>query len=81
MSRISGGDFRTYAPLHVGWDGRKKYFGGGAIADLRVITRALTAEEVADRRVVAAAEGRALKAECDVVQRREGCAPTLFPES
>ena len=39
------GDFRTYAPLHVGWDGRKKYFGGGAIADLRVITRALTAEE------------------------------------
>jgi hypothetical protein len=39
------GDFRTYAPLHVGWDGRKKYFGAGAIADLRIITRALTEEE------------------------------------
>jgi hypothetical protein len=39
------GDFRTYAPLHVGWDGRKKYFEGGAIADLRIITRALTEEE------------------------------------
>jgi hypothetical protein len=41
------GDFRTYAPLRVGWDGRKKYFDGGAIADLRILTRALTQEEAA----------------------------------
>ena len=40
------GDFRTFAPLRIANDGRKKYFDGGAIADLRVFTRALTEEEM-----------------------------------
>ena len=55
MSRRSEATSAHTRRCIVGWDGRKKYFGGGAIADLRVITRALTAGGIADRRVVAAA--------------------------
>jgi hypothetical protein len=40
------GEFRTYAPLRIASDGRKKSFDGGAIADLRLITRALREEEI-----------------------------------
>ncbi len=40
------GDFRTYAPLRVGSDG-KRFNPGGAIADLRIFTRAITEEEAA----------------------------------
>lgn len=40
------GEFRTYAPLRIASDGRRKTFSGGAIADLRLITRALREEEI-----------------------------------
>jgi len=39
------GDFRSFAPLRIGSDGRKKDFKGGAIADLRLFARALSEEE------------------------------------
>ena len=39
------GDFRTYAPLRIGSNGQRRHFDGGAIADLRIFTRALTAED------------------------------------
>ncbi|HYP08493.1 MAG TPA: DUF1549 domain-containing protein, partial [Bryobacteraceae bacterium] len=40
------GEFRTYAPLRIASDGRRKTFSGGAIADLRLVTRALREEEI-----------------------------------
>ena len=40
------GDFRTYAPLRIANDGRRKYFDGGAISDLHLFTRALTEDEI-----------------------------------
>jgi hypothetical protein len=40
------GDFRTYAPLRIASDGRRKSFDTGGIADLRIITRALREEDV-----------------------------------
>ncbi|MBC8166829.1 MAG: DUF1553 domain-containing protein [Bryobacteraceae bacterium] len=39
------GDFRSFAPLRIGSDGRRKSFAGGAIADLRLFARVLTFEE------------------------------------
>jgi hypothetical protein len=39
------GDFRTYAPLRLGSDGKRRFFDGGAIADFRIYTRALADEE------------------------------------
>ena len=39
------GDFRNFAPLRIGSDGRRKDFKGGAIADLRLFARALSEEE------------------------------------
>jgi hypothetical protein len=40
------GEFRTYAPLRIASDGRRRAFTGGAIGDLRLITRELREEEV-----------------------------------
>ena len=40
------GDFRTFAPLRIAYDGRGKYFDGGSIADLRLFTRTLTESEL-----------------------------------
>ncbi|MDX2152167.1 MAG: DUF1553 domain-containing protein [Bryobacteraceae bacterium] len=40
------GDFKTYAPLRIASDGRGRFFNGGALADLRILTRAVTPEEV-----------------------------------
>jgi len=39
------GDIRTRSPLRLGGDG-ERYFTDGAIADFRIFTRAITAEEV-----------------------------------
>jgi hypothetical protein len=39
------GEFRTFAPLRIGSDGRRRYFNGGAIADLRLLTKALNEED------------------------------------
>ncbi|MCW5982357.1 MAG: DUF1553 domain-containing protein [Bryobacteraceae bacterium] len=39
------GDFRNYAPLRIAGDGRRSSFEGGAIADLRIYTRAITEDE------------------------------------
>jgi hypothetical protein len=39
------GEFRNYAPLRIGSDGKRKHFDGGAIADLRIFTRALREED------------------------------------
>ena len=39
------GEFRTFAPLRIGSDGRRRYFNGGAIADLRLFTKALSKED------------------------------------
>ncbi|HBY59886.1 MAG TPA: hypothetical protein DEH78_08685, partial [Solibacterales bacterium] len=40
------GDFKTYTPLRIASDGRGRFFNGGAVADLRIFTRSVTAEEV-----------------------------------
>ena len=39
------GNFRTSAPLRLGGDGRKRFFKGGAIRDLRIYSRALSEED------------------------------------
>jgi hypothetical protein len=39
------GNFRTGAPLRLGGDGRKRFFNGGAIRDLRIYSRALSEED------------------------------------
>jgi hypothetical protein len=44
--RTIEGDFRTWAPLRIGSDGKRKYYDGGAIAELRIFTKPLTEEEV-----------------------------------
>jgi hypothetical protein len=57
------GDFRNYAPLRIGSDGRRRSFDGGAISDLRLMTRALTADEIGLIRlwpVIDRAQGKAL---------------------
>ena len=59
----------------VGCDGRNKYFDGGAIADLRIFTRALTEEEMQIVALWPSSKSR-VKAFRDVVRRREGCAST-----
>jgi hypothetical protein len=40
------GDFRNFAPLRIGSDGKRRYFEGGAISDLRLFARTLGEEEV-----------------------------------
>jgi hypothetical protein len=40
------GDFRNFAPLRIGSDGRRRYFNGGAVSDLRLFARTLSEEEV-----------------------------------
>jgi hypothetical protein len=40
------GTIATKAKLTVGWDGNKKYYEDGAIADLRILNRVVSSEEV-----------------------------------